>query len=797
MSFILPFPPNPDDLQYAGNPLALARAMYDWSIQSKSNLEQSQPISNGIPIAGPKVGDMPYKAPLAWARLAAGSSGQVMTWGTASAPVWSNSAAASITSGSGIAITGAGTSIISLTNIAPKNILANLGTSSAAPTGNSFSAVIDSAIASIQGDTLYRGTSTWSALAPGSNGQFLQTQGTNANPLWSWSSYEIDVLNYGAIPDCRRLTDVVATTTSSNITSATGAFTAADTGKLINLYDFTNSNYVFRGTFTFATSTSGSLSGTPGNALLAANCIGYIGTDNSTAFKNALAAADINIQPKDQGPNLALGGGNQAVVFPSTASGNMYAFGSQIVVPTNIILDADAMLVPMVSTAATNTQGNANRIFPLILMPGASINRLQMFCNYTMGICLGIYTQQSHTDIFSLTLWDVGNNNQSGSLATTANVNTAGSGYAVNDTITLTGGTGTKAVITVYSVNGSGGVTSAYVSNGGNYSVLPTNPVSQGSTSGSGISAKFNLTFAPNSHIGLEVSGNDTFIDKYWVKNANIGIDLDQANDVMINHLFLIGCGTALKAVGCEEVQIGIIQIDTGSFAGISIDSSHTFRINGGHVFSLNSTSLTYGLGIGQNDASNPCRNIDLTYSFYRCGGDAMRIGNLADSRIKANITNAPLYGAGGVDITNAINFTGAASPTGNLFIDAVVGTVGTTITPITGTIYGAVYINGQLRPVALTSGTNISWNLYTAPYATLTLSTNGTLGNPSPFNTGRYPLIVTQDATGNRTLAYGTAYKWASGSAPVLSTAANKKDIIQFLSDGTNMYGIDINKNY
>jgi hypothetical protein len=90
-----------------------------------------------------------------------------------------------------------------------------------------------------------------------------------------------------------------------------------------------------------------------------------------------------------------------------------------------------------------------------------------------------------------------------------------------------------------------------------------------------------------------------------------------------------------------------------------------------------------------------------------------------------------------------------------------------------------------------LTDGANISWNLTTAQTATVTLAGNRTLDNPTNQKAGAtYILIVKQDGSGNRTLAYGTDYKWAGGATPTLSTGINDVDIITFVSDGTNMYG-------
>ena len=71
-----------------------------------------------------------------------------------------------------------------------------------------------------------------------------------------------------------------------------------------------------------------------------------------------------------------------------------------------------------------------------------------------------------------------------------------GTTYAQGDTITLTGGTETSPIVLVAAgVNATtGAVEMVAVKNYGAYTAYPTNPVSQGSTSGSGTGATFNLT---------------------------------------------------------------------------------------------------------------------------------------------------------------------------------------------------------------------------------------------------------------------------------------------------------------
>jgi hypothetical protein len=91
-----------------------------------------------------------------------------------------------------------------------------------------------------------------------------------------------------------------------------------------------------------------------------------------------------------------------------------------------------------------------------------------------------------------------------------------------------------------------------------------------------------------------------------------------------------------------------------------------------------------------------------------------------------------------------------------------------------------------------LTDGASIAWNMNTQQVAKVTLGGNRALANPTNLVAGgTYVLRVIQDATGSRTLSYGTAYKWASGVAPTLSTAASAVDILSFYSDGANLYGV------
>ena len=83
---------------------------------------------------------------------------------------------------------------------------------------------------------------------------------------------------------------------------------------------------------------------------------------------------------------------------------------------------------------------------------------------------------------------------------------------------------------------------------------------------------------------------------------------------------------------------------------------------------------------------------------------------------------------------------------------------------------------------VGLTDGASIALTLSSGFDFSVTLAGNRTLANPTAVKVGQRGRIkVTQDATGSRTLAYGTYYDFAGGTAPVLTTTANAVDYLDY----------------
>jgi hypothetical protein len=81
---------------------------------------------------------------------------------------------------------------------------------------------------------------------------------------------------------------------------------------------------------------------------------------------------------------------------------------------------------------------------------------------------------------------------------------------------------------------------------------------------------------------------------------------------------------------------------------------------------------------------------------------------------------------------------------------------------------------------VTLTDAATIAVDMATFLNAVVTLGGNRTLGNPTNTVAQRSGVIrIVQDATGSRTLAYGSSWEFAGGTAPVLSTSAAAEDLL------------------
>ena len=98
-----------------------------------------------------------------------------------------------------------------------------------------------------------------------------------------------------------------------------------------------------------------------------------------------------------------------------------------------------------------------------------------------------------------------------------------------------------------------------------------------------------------------------------------------------------------------------------------------------------------------------------------------------------------------------------------------------------------------------LTDGATITPDFATGNFFTVTLDGNRTLANPTNMVAGQGGcfFIVQDGTTGGRTLAYGTQYDFAGGTAPTLSTAAGAVDRIDYVVRTTGSIHCVFTANY
>jgi hypothetical protein len=141
-----------------------------------------------------------------------------------------------------------------------------------------------------------------------------------------------------------------------------------------------------------------------------------------------------------------------------------------------------------------------------------------------------------------------------------------------------------------------------------------------------------------------------------------------------------------------------------------------------------------------------------------------------------------------GTGTVNGLTLTGTVTSSGSLTLGGTLSLVSPP--PIGTTTPAEVKVTvGWAANTALTDAATVAWDT-TNQVATFTfVSTNRTFGAPTNLRNGAfYALAVIQNG-GSNTLTWNSVFKWASGTAPTLSTAAGAKDYFTFRSDGTNLY--------
>lgn len=322
--------------------------------------------------------------------------------------------------------------------------------------------------------------------------------------------------------------------------------------------------------------------------------------------------------------------------------------------------------------------------------------------------------------------------------ATSATVQSGGSGYAVGDVIQAAGGTSIwKCHLTVATLSGSA-VSTVTVSHPGNYTVTPSNPVSQFATDGSGSGATFNLTFAAQfaSSVVTDESGalpwqrlgSSSFVSGLMGKvnaydflsslvTAGSGIVISHATNPVIsatlnpslvpNYL----SGLTLSTIGASQDTVTIA-------AGVANDTTNTVLMNLASAISKKTGSWAVGTGNGGLDTGAIA--INTWYHFYlieRTDTGVVDVIFSLSASAPALPTNYTLYRRIGSLKTNGSSLWNLYTQSGDQFIWAIsvndnnsvtASRASITLTVPTGIIVTALFranlANGSSNAVIYTS---------------------------------------------------------------------------------------------
>jgi len=249
----------------------------------------------------------------------------------------------------------------------------------------------------------------------------------------------------------------------------------------------------------------------------------------------------------------------------------------------------------------------------------------------------------------------------------------------------------------------------------------------------------------------------------YTVANGsdNIGIG-GRAGDSLKSGSDNIFIGTGAggnTTIGSNNVGIG-----SQAIASVTTNGSNTAV---GHralefITTADNTALGYMAGSTTTSGSKNTFIGANTGSLLAAAGGSIVLGAnttaIGSNQLVIGVDNHPVFEANGIDVTS----------TATLDINAG----------------GGVKVDGGLTGTyqTLASSASITADFSGGNNFNLTLADNTALENPTGVNAsaGQSGVIaITQDGIGSRTMAFGTYWEFAGGSAPTLSTAAGATDLL------------------
>ena len=336
---------------------------------------------------------------------------------------------------------------------------------------------------------------------------------------------------------------------------------------------------------------------------------------------------------------------------------------------------------------------------------------------------------------------------------------------------------------------------------------------------------------APSTADGSALGGtSNEWSDLYLADGAVIGLGADQ--DVTLTHV----ADTGILLSSTDQLQFG----DSGTYIFQSADgvldlvSDTEIEINATTIDVNGTTNFSGAITPAASDGA-AIGSASLEWSdLYIADGGVIYFGDDQDVKIThvadtgLTIKNAHTSGNSGVGAVLTLQTGDTDMADGNVMghikfqapdegqgTDAILvgaGMVFQTASSETATEKMRLDSNGDLgigvaNPtrqlhiaksaaadiVVLTDGATVTPDFAAGQNFSLTLAGNRTLANPTNIVAGQTgSIVVTQDGSGSRTLAYGTFWDFAGGTAPTLTTTASRTDRLDYMvASATDIHAV------
>jgi hypothetical protein len=247
------------------------------------------------------------------------------------------------------------------------------------------------------------------------------------------------------------------------------------------------------------------------------------------------------------------------------------------------------------------------------------------------------------------------------------------------------------------------------------------------------------------------------------VSVSNTGV-ASIGNNKVTNTMLLGGIASS-KLIGTDINSVGTITSGTwnagligGQYGGTGINNGNKTISLGGNLTTAN--TLTFA----GNYTSTLTMTGNTSVTFPTSGTLATLAGTetLSNKTLTSPILTTPNIGAATATSITSGTITSTSDITAKRFV---------------------------LTNNSISSNTTTAMDLSAGNVITINMTGNITTLNINNPSIGTYLIKFVQDATGSRTITFPSAWKWAGGITPLLTTTAYKLDIVTLIYDGTNYY--------